>query len=124
MKCCIWNILIGLVCLLPATVLFADEPKAPGTVKALWADFDPRQDALDAKIVREWEKDGIVYRYVTYRIGTFKGKPDRDIGSGLMIYEYGLDDGSKVLLGFPGPDKILYAKHVKKDGKAVDLPLK
>ena len=51
------------------------------------------------------------------------GKPDRDIGSGLMIYEYTLDDGTKILLGFPGPEKILYAKHVT-DGKAVELPLK
>ena len=48
----------------------------------------------------------------------------RDIGSGLIIYEYALEDGSKVLLGFPGRDKILYAKHVTKDGKADELPLK
>jgi acetyl esterase/lipase len=52
------------------------------------------------------------------------GRPDRDIGSGLMIYEYGLDDGSIVWLGFPGFDRILYAKHVKKDGKVEELPLK
>ena len=55
----------------------ADEPKAPATVKELFADFDPRKDPLDAKLVREWEKDGIVYRYVTFHIGTFKGKPAR-----------------------------------------------
>ncbi|MCE9563341.1 MAG: acetylxylan esterase [Planctomycetes bacterium] len=55
----------------------ADTPKAPGTVKALWADFDPRKDALDVKVVREWEKDGIAYRSVTFHIGTFKGKPAR-----------------------------------------------
>jgi dienelactone hydrolase len=55
--------------------LVADEQKAPGTVKALWADFDPRKEALVVKGVREWEKDGIVYRYVTFHIGTFKGKP-------------------------------------------------
>ncbi len=52
------------------------------------------------------------------------GKPDRNIGSGLIIYEYGLDDGTKVWLGFPGFDKILYAKHVLKDGKSENLPLK
>lgn len=57
------------------TTVAADEPKAPATVKELFADFDPRKDSLDAKLVREWEKDGIVYRYVTYHIGTFKGKP-------------------------------------------------
>lgn len=27
--------------------------------------------------MREWERDGIVYRYVTFHIGTFKGKPAR-----------------------------------------------
>lgn len=71
-----WGVLIGIVCFLPA-VVFADEPKAPATVKELFADFDPRKDALDTKVVREWEKDGIVYRYVTFHIGAFKGKPAR-----------------------------------------------
>lgn len=56
--------------LAPLLAAAADEPKAPSTAKALWADFDPRKDALDAKTVREWEKDGIVYRYVTFHFGT------------------------------------------------------
>jgi dienelactone hydrolase len=76
---CIWIASIFLASFAP-TVLFADEPKAPATVTELWADFDPRKDALDTKIVREWEKDGIVYRYVTYHVGTFKGKPARMAG--------------------------------------------
>lgn len=69
-------ILIGIFLFLPSFVL-ADEPKAPATVKELFADFDPRKDPLDTKVVREWEKDGIIYRYVTFHIGTFKGKPAR-----------------------------------------------
>jgi hypothetical protein len=52
------------------------------------------------------------------------GEPDRKLGSGLIIYEYGLDDGGKVRLGFPGFDKILYAKHVKKSGETGDIPVK
>ena len=52
------------------------------------------------------------------------GKPDRDIGSGLHIHEYALDDGSKVLLGFGGPGPIFYAKLLTMDGKREDLPLK
>jgi dienelactone hydrolase len=79
MKLCVLNILIGITCLLP-TIVIADEPKAPATVKELFADFDPRKDALDVKVVREWEQDGIVYRYVTYHIGNFKGKPARMAG--------------------------------------------
>lgn len=56
-------------------VVAADE--VPKTVSELFDDFDPRNDALDAKIVREWEKDGIVYRYVTFHIGTYKSQPAR-----------------------------------------------
>jgi hypothetical protein len=52
------------------------------------------------------------------------GEPDRKLGSGLIIYEYDLDDGSKVRLGFPGFDKILYAKHIKKGGQTEDIPVK
>ncbi len=75
MKSCAWGVLIGIVCGLPAVV--AAEPKPPATVGELFADVDPRKDPLDAKVVREWEEPGIVYRTVTYHIGTFKGKPAR-----------------------------------------------
>jgi hypothetical protein len=45
------------------------------TVAELFADVDPRRDPLDVHVVREWERDGIVYRSVTFHIGTFLGKP-------------------------------------------------
>jgi len=93
MKRYVWNVLISLTCLLPSVVLADDDPKAPATVKELWADFDPRKDELDAKVVREWEKDGVVYRYVTYHIGTFKGKPAR------MAAFLGFPQGEKKLPG-------------------------
>ena len=51
--------------------------KAPKTVAALWSDFDPRKEPVDAKTVREWKDDGITYRYVTFHIGTFKGRKAR-----------------------------------------------
>jgi dienelactone hydrolase len=86
-------VLIGIVCLVPMASFAAEEPKAPTTVKELWADFDPRKDALDNKVVREWEKDGIVYRYVTFHIGTFKGKPAR------MAAFFGFPKGAKKLPG-------------------------
>ena len=92
MKLGVLNILIGLVLFLP-TVIYADEPKAPATVETLWADYNPRKEPLDAKVVREWEKDGIVYRYATYHIGTFKGKPAR------MAAFYGFPKGAKKLPG-------------------------
>ena len=70
------SVLIGIACLLPLT-LVAAEPKPPATVAELFADFDPRKDPLDATLVREWEKDGIVTRTVTFHVGTFKGTPAR-----------------------------------------------
>jgi dienelactone hydrolase len=71
----------------------ADEPKASSTVKELFADFDPRKDELKAKVMREWEEDDIVYRYVTYHIGTFKGIPAR------MAAFFAFPKGAKKLPG-------------------------
>lgn len=42
------------ILLFPFVAFAADEPKAPGTVKELFADYDPRKDPLDTKLVREW----------------------------------------------------------------------
>jgi hypothetical protein len=52
------------------------------------------------------------------------GEPNRKLGSGLIIYEYDLDDGTKMRLGFPGFAPIQYAHHVQKDGKIVVIPVK
>ncbi len=79
--------------LVPFAALAADAPVAPATVKELFADFDPGKDPLDAKVVREWEKDGIVYRSVTFHIATFKGKPAR------MAAFYAFSKGAKELPG-------------------------
>ena len=38
------------------------------------------------------------------------GEPANDIGSGIHIYQYNLQDGTKIHIGFV--DKILYARHV------------
>ena len=51
------------------------------------------------------------------------GKPDRYAGSGLLIYEYGLVDGSKMYLAFRGDSPIFYAHHLRNDGISEDLPL-
>jgi len=39
------------------------------------------------------------------------GKPEKDIGSGIHIYVYGLDDGSKVWIGCV--EKVIYVSHVQ-----------
>ncbi|MFP6900553.1 MAG: acetylxylan esterase [Opitutales bacterium] len=51
--------------------------KVPQDVASLWQGYDPRVEPLEVEVVREWEQDGVVVRYLRYRIGTFKGKAAR-----------------------------------------------
>lgn len=90
-KCMFGLIHLFLFVLFGATCAVGQEP--PRSVEALFSDFDPRSDPLDVKSVREWEEDGIVYRFVTYHIGTFKGKPAR------MAAFFGFPDKGKNLPG-------------------------
>ena len=39
------------------------------------------------------------------------GNPDRDVGSGLYVYAYRLNDGSDVLIGSADGSSILYVRH-------------
>lgn len=55
----------------------AAEPPVPQTVEQLYADFDPRRDPLETRVVREWEEDGLVLRYVVFTVGGFKGAKAR-----------------------------------------------
>jgi len=47
--------------------------QVPQNVVELWKDYDARQESLDIKVVEEWKEDGVVTRYVTFKVGTFKG---------------------------------------------------
>src|SRR6266536_2756050 len=46
------------------------------------------------------------------------GVPDKDIGSGIHIYVYGLSDGSLVRIGTPDKKRLIYVVHVLPSGKA------
>ena len=48
--------------------------KVPQDVTELWAGYDPQKEPLKSEVVREWEEDGVVVRYLRYYIGSFKGK--------------------------------------------------
>ena len=89
----LWLALMVPVLGFPPMTVVGQPPQVPRTVEQLWSDFDPRKEPLDAKVVREWEKDGIVFRYVTYHIGTFKGVKAR------MAAFYGFPKGRKKLPG-------------------------
>ena len=78
-----------LVCAACALVMVGTELKAedtfepyassdvPKTAVALWEEYDPRKEPLDIEIVQEWEEDGVITRYVTFTVGTFKGTESR-----------------------------------------------
>ncbi len=66
--------------------LTADD--VPQSVEQLWADFDPRKDALETEVIREFQEDGGVFRHVRFVVGTFKGKTAR------MTATYGFPDAS------------------------------
>jgi dienelactone hydrolase len=68
---------IVLIWLQFAAATLAAAAGVPQSVEELWSDFDPRQDPLDVRVVRQWEEDDVVFRYVTYHIGTFQGRPAR-----------------------------------------------
>ncbi len=48
------------------------------------------------------------------------GEADRDIGSGIHVLEYQLPDRSRVHIGFPSFDRLIYVRH-EKDSQTVDL---
>ena len=49
----------------------------PRNVTELWKEYDARTEPLDIQVVKEWKVDGIVTRYVTFKVGTFKGSDSR-----------------------------------------------
>jgi len=51
--------------------------KAPQNLDELWGNYDPRKDALDTTVVREWKDGTVTCRYVVFTIGTFKGTTSR-----------------------------------------------
>jgi len=55
------------------------------------------------------------------QVRAWVGDADGDSGSGIHIMEYALGDGSKILIGFPDFNRLIYVKHRTKDDKVVDL---
>ena len=45
----------------------------PQNVIDLWKDYDACKEPLDVTVVKEWKADGVVTRYVTFNVGSFKG---------------------------------------------------
>ncbi|NNM31265.1 MAG: hypothetical protein HKO57_17265 [Akkermansiaceae bacterium] len=77
------QLLIYLFLLFPVTARAAETftPYGPGEVPQsaadLWKGYDAREEPLDVQVVKEWKAEGVVTRYVTFTVGTFKGAEAR-----------------------------------------------
>ncbi len=67
--------------------------KAPQTVEALWAGYDPRKEPLETEVLKEWEEDGVMLRVVRFLIGIFKGQ------KAMLAGVYGYPKGGTKLPG-------------------------
>jgi dienelactone hydrolase len=66
----------------------------PQNVVDLWKDVDARKDALETKVVKEWREDGVVCRYVIFKVGSFKGAESR------IAAFYSFPEGAKKVPAF------------------------
>lgn len=88
----------------------------PQSVEQLWADFDPRKDALETEVIREFKEDGGVFRHVRFVVGTFKGKTAR------MTAIYGFPDATTVKSSSAGTnDKLPAVMHIHGGGQRAFL---
>ena len=56
---------------------YQDPSDVPQNVTDLWKDYDARKEALDVQVVKEWKSEGVITRYITFTVGTFKGTKSR-----------------------------------------------
>ncbi|MCP3932010.1 MAG: hypothetical protein GY705_23300 [Bacteroidetes bacterium] len=49
------------------------------------------------------------------------GKPEAEIGSGLFIYKYTIDDGSKILIGSKDNETIMYINQIHENGDVTNI---
>ena len=55
----------------------SDPTNLPKTAIALWNAYDARKEPLEVKIIKEWKTKEITTRYITYKVGRFKGVDSR-----------------------------------------------
>ncbi len=71
---------------------------------------------------RKLEDFRALKKSMSYRdVVAWVGDADADAGSGIHIMVYKLSDGSRVLVGTPDFQKVLYVKHESKEGRTTDL---
>ena len=64
--------------------------EVPQNVTDLWKDYDPISEDLDVKVIKEWKEGEVVTKYITFKVGTFKGTDSR-----IVAYYSFPDNGQK-----------------------------
>ena len=59
---------IGLMGLRAESLPVLSPEKGPQGLSELWDGYDPRKEALEAEVTKEWEQEVIVFRVVRYRV--------------------------------------------------------
>ena len=78
--CTLISVFLGATCSATAqedTFAPYEAGAVPQSATDLWKDYDPRKEDLEVKVIKEWNEDGVVTRYVTFKVGRFKGADAR-----------------------------------------------
>lgn len=75
--------------------------------------FDDKESSLTYEKFEERLKAEMTYQQIVWCFGN----PVADIGSGIHIYIYSLDDGTQIKIGYT--DHIVYARHISSDGQVL-----
>ena len=55
----------------------SDPAKLPRSARDLWEAYDARTEAMEVQVIKEWKTDAVTTRYITYKVGRFKGEDAR-----------------------------------------------
>ena len=75
-------------------------------VSIVSCDEDTRMSRDSIEYFKKYLKEDMVYSDLKFIFG----EPDADVGSGIHIYVYNLNNGTQVTIGYT--DRILYARHI------------
>ncbi len=95
------------------------EANVPDNVLDLWKDVDARKDALETEIVKEWTEDGVVCRYVIFKVGTFKGEDSRI--AAFYTFPEGAENVPAIVWAHGGGQRaeLIHGKYFAKHGYAM-----
>jgi len=84
----------------------------------LFSSCSEEDNSTNSKTVEQFRQ--VLKEDMSYRdLVIFCGKPDRDMGSGIHIYVYVLQDSTEIWIGFT--DRLHSARHVDEDQKLLGI---